>query len=179
MKTVQWIPPFSSQSSFSCVSVQLSSVAVFPNKCWALYPDFLRCIAAAVWDPGTLHTVRCGIQLQDDGILGLGVKFKFPWFFLSHIHLVFCNLASTSLKTLASTEMFMVMNINRLLQTHLKTCRVFRTRAIRAAKEESDTRRTERCPWLFGDGLARWSVVCLRQPGTAGSSLFFRSGITD
>lgn len=31
--------------------------------------------------------MHCGIQLKNYGILRLGVKLKFPWFFLSHIHL--------------------------------------------------------------------------------------------
>ena len=53
------------------------------------------------------------------------------------------------MKTLASTEMFVVMNINRLLQTRLKTCKVFRTRSIRAAKEWSDTRHTELYSYAF------------------------------
>lgn len=65
--------------------------------------------------------------------------------------------------------MFMVMNINRLLQTFLKTCKVFRTRAIRAAKEKSDTRHTE-CYHCQGS-LAQWSVVHLGHLVMTGSRL--------
>ena len=67
--------------------------------------------------------------------------------------------------------MFMVMNINRLLQTCLKTCKVFRTRAIRAAKEESDTRHTECHPYPCQGSLAQWSVVRLGQLLMTGSRL--------
>lgn len=77
-----------------------------------------------------------------------------------HIPLVFCNWASTGLKTLASTEMFMVMNINRLLQACLQTCKVVRTRAIRAAKEESGTRHAgcHPCPYQTALLCGVWSV---------------------
>lgn len=52
------------------------------------------------------------------------------------------------------------MNINRLLQACLKTCKVVRTRAIRAAKEESSTKHAGCHPCPYQTALLRgvWSV---------------------
>lgn len=54
--------------------------------------------------------------------------------------------------------MFTVMNINRLLQTCLRTYKVFRTRATRAAKE-SDARADAPTPTRAALLGGAWSVL--------------------
>lgn len=64
--------------------------------------------------------------------------------------------------------MFVVMNINRLLQACLQTCKVVRTRAIRAAKEESGTRHAgcHPCPYQTALLCGVWSVWTVSDAGS-------------
>lgn len=110
---------------------------------------YILCIVASSWKKMEFWDLEWNLNSHDS---------SFP-----HIHPVFCNWASTSLKTLASTEMFVVMNINRLLQACLKTCKAVRSRAARAAKEEPGTRHAgcHLCPHqptLLHGAWSLWTV---------------------
>lgn len=127
-------------SSFRYVSLQLqfcsvskevlSSLAGLP-RCIAL-PKILRlhmvCTVASNWKIMEFWGLEWNLNSHDSSY---------------HTSISFCNLASASFKTLASNVMFMVMNTNRLLQACLKSCKVSRTKTIRAAEEELDTKHTE------------------------------------